>query len=177
MPRLFRPVTPVRPSAIPSAAVRFVRVLPVLLATGALAATVGGYLLSANNTPTVGTDRSAYAAGDEITISGEGFAPHETVTLVAVHEDGTAESGAGHEPFQVQADEQGRIASWWTVQAQDTVGRRFHLIAVGPASGQTQSPAFLRSAQLGSNAEARVAGEPLSIDGRDFPLAKPLPSR
>ena len=163
-----RPAASAPPSTSVRVTSRWSRVWVAALATGALALTVGGYLLSANATPTVTTDRLSYAAGDEITIAGDGFAPHEIVTLVAVHEDGTAEPGAGHEPFQVQADEQGHIASWWAVNSADALGRRFHLVASGPASGPAQSPAFLRAPQLGGNAQTRVAGEALSIDGRDF---------
>jgi hypothetical protein len=89
--------------------------------------------------PSVQTDHAAYAAGDEVAITGQGFAPHESVTLTATHEDGTAEPGMGHEPWAVTADGAGNVSATWAIDAGDTVGRRFVINAVGAGSGASHS--------------------------------------
>ena len=97
----------------------------------------------AQYTPTLQTAGVAYAAGDEVSISGHGFAPHESVTLVVTHEDGTAEPGMGHEAWVVNADESGLLSATWAINAGDTVSRRFVVSAVGAASGAAHSKVFL----------------------------------
>src|SRR5262245_36476561 len=53
------------------------------------------------------TDKTSYLAGDQITISGEGFLPFESVSLLVTHAGGGAEAGGGHERFFVTADADG----------------------------------------------------------------------
>ena len=57
--------------------------------------------------PSVRTDKFDYAPGDTAIIAGSGFAAGETVFLQVKHTDGTAEGGAGHEPWPVGADGNG----------------------------------------------------------------------
>src|SRR5262245_20538826 len=45
----------------------------------------------AQYTPSVRTDRTAYAAGDEVAIRGQGFEPHEAVTYTVTREDGNVD--------------------------------------------------------------------------------------
>src|SRR5262249_6808664 len=63
----------------------------------------------------------------------------ETVTLQVVHSDGTAEGGAGHEPWNVIADEFGEVHSTWYVATDDSMGSRFTLTATGCLSGSAQA--------------------------------------
>lgn len=117
--------------------------------------------------PVLSTERPAYAAGDEIAITGAGFAPHETVTLSVTHDDGAAEAGMGHEPWVSSADGSGRVETTWAISAADVGGRRFVVVASGAVSGASQSAAFSRTA-LATNAAAYEAGQTVTITGRDF---------
>src|SRR4051812_2003929 len=98
-----RPSTPFRQATTPRSAWRS-RVTAATFAAIVLAGVTHAYSARADYAPTVQTDRLAYAAGDEVAIAGQGFAPGETVTLSAVHADGTAEPGLGHEPWTATAD-------------------------------------------------------------------------
>ena len=118
--------------------------------------------------PSLHTDRTRYAAGDEVTIGGQGFAPHDTVTLTVTHDTGLAEPGMGHEPWTVRADEQGAISATWTIDRGDISGRLFVVTGSGAAAGDARSPAFLRAPRIGLDRSTVIAGEPLLVSGVDF---------
>src|SRR5262249_49502188 len=122
----------------------------------------------AQYSPTLQTDATTYAAGDEIGIRGQGFAPHEPVTLAVTHEDGTAEPGMGHESEVVTADESGSLTVTWAITAADTVSRRFVVHAVGAVSGAAHSNVFQRTPVVTTDKDWYVAGEVAPITGRDF---------
>ncbi|MEQ1912480.1 MAG: hypothetical protein ABMA15_26910, partial [Vicinamibacterales bacterium] len=122
----------------------------------------------AQYSPTLQTDGTAYAAGDEVAISGQGFAPHESVTLAVTHEDGTAEPGMGHESAVVTADESGLLSATWTINAGDIASRRFVVSAVGAVSGAARSNVFLRTPAVSTDSSWYVAGGTVRIAGRDF---------
>jgi hypothetical protein len=117
--------------------------------------------------PTLTTDRSAYAAGDEIDIAGTGFAPNETVSLTVTHDGGGTEPGAGHEPWVAKADEGGRLEATWLISAADTVEHPFVVRAVGAESGPSQSAPFVRTT-LRLDAATYVAGDTVRIAGAEF---------
>ena len=122
----------------------------------------------AQYSPTLQTDGTAYPAGDEIGISGQGFAPREAVTLTVTHEDGTAEPGMGHEPAAVTADDSGLLSATWAINAGDTVSRRFVVSAVGAVSGVSRSNVFMRTPAVATDSSWYVAGSVATITGRDF---------
>ena len=122
----------------------------------------------AQNSPSVQTDQAAYAAGDEISISGQGFAAGESVTLAVTHEDGTAEPGMGHEAWAITADEGGRVSATWTINADDGAGRRFVVVAVGATSGPAPFSGFLRRPAVATDSSWYIAGDTVTITGRDF---------
>ena len=149
----------------------FVRRTPTLGALAvvlALAYSTRSDVALAQYTPSVQTDRAAYAAGDEVAINGQGFAPDESVTLTATHEDGTVEPGMGHEPWTVTADGAGNVSATWAIDAGDTVGRRFVINAVGAGSAASHSPVFVRTPMVATDIGAYVAGDTVTITGRDF---------
>src|SRR5205814_4373346 len=84
--------------------------------------------------PSVRTDKFDYAPGDTAIIAGSGFAAGETVFLQVKHTDGTAEGGAGHEPWPVGADGNGDFSSSWYVIPDDSGGSYFMLTADGCTS-------------------------------------------
>jgi hypothetical protein len=83
---------------------------------------------------TIQTDRSDYRPGDTAQITGSGFVPGEAVTLQVQHSDGTAEGGAGHEPWNVVADDGGSVTSEWFVNPDDSAGSAF-VLSADSASG------------------------------------------
>ncbi|MBI1756469.1 MAG: Ig-like domain repeat protein [Fimbriimonas ginsengisoli] len=85
--------------------------------------------------PTVATDKTDYAPGDVAQITGAGWYPNQPVTLQVVHIDGTAEGGAGHEPWIVTADEAGNLAATWLVSPDDSIGSSFKLTANSQPEG------------------------------------------
>jgi hypothetical protein len=99
--------------------------------------------------PSVQTDRNDYAPGEEVQISGAGFAPNEPITLLIVHitPPGAAKSAgmetsladhAGHTPWQVTTDANGNFASSWLVQ-EDSLGQMLLITADQPETSNHTS--------------------------------------
>ena len=86
---------------------------------------------------TVRTDKAGYLAGEPIKISGEGFQPFESVSLLVSHSGGAAEAGAGHERFFVTADNNGSFTANWSVNASDH-GAQHSRQAAAPKQQQSQ---------------------------------------
>ena len=83
----------------------------------------------------VSTDRPDYAPGEWAIILGSGFEPGEEVTLQVVHVTGGVDGRPGHDPWPVQAAEDGSIQSEWYVDPYDSLDATFLLTAVGATSG------------------------------------------
>ena len=69
-----------------------------------------------HSNPTVLRIRLHYgenAATLQVEDNGSGFVPGELVTFQVIHADGTAEGGAGHEPWSAYADPIGGITTTW----------------------------------------------------------------
>jgi hypothetical protein len=99
------------------------------------------------NEPEVWTDKPGYLAGAPVRISGEGFSPLELVTLRVIHEDGTAEAGAGHEAFSVRTSSQGTFHADWSIAVEESAGLSFIVIADAP-SGTSARAAFIRVGEI-----------------------------
>lgn len=94
---------------------------------------------------TVMTDQSDYAPGTTATISGFGFQAGETITLQVLHDDGTSDGGADHQPWTVTADPLGDFQTTWHVCEDDCVGSHLVMTASGQTSGQTVRAYFTDS--------------------------------
>jgi len=90
-----------------------------------------------NDPPEVRTDRSEYAPGDVVYITGSGFAPGELVQLqVSYVSTGSAKSfrvasfttASGHEPWSVTADDEGEFLASWLVE-EDSLNQTIRLTA------------------------------------------------
>jgi uncharacterized repeat protein (TIGR01451 family) len=112
----------------------------VLTALGATSGAAGDVAFS--RIATVGTDKSDYQPGETAVISGAGFGPGEWVKLRVTHADHTAEGGAGHEPWDVAADVDGRFSATWFVHPDDSRGSIFRLTVSGADSGLTATAMF-----------------------------------
>ncbi|HWQ33932.1 MAG TPA: hypothetical protein VNQ79_13865 [Blastocatellia bacterium] len=93
-------------------------------------------------TATVKTDKTDYAPGATAVITGAGFGAVEIVTLQVTHTDGTAEGGAGHDPWTVNTDASGNFTTSWYVSPDDSAGSVFLLTAKGGTSGLTAQTTF-----------------------------------
>src|SRR5262245_41290491 len=118
--RCSRSIPPVGRRLSRSTAARWLSMLAGLTAVVALPWAGRFDVAFAQSSPTLRTDAPTYAAGDEVNISGHGFAPNETVTVAVTHEDGTAEPGMGHESTVGTADESGLLWATWAINAGDT---------------------------------------------------------
>ena len=92
--------------------------------------------------PMVATDKADYGPGETASITGSGFAPHETVMLRVIHTSPVAAPGAGHAPWQVAADAAGNFTSQWFVDPDDSFGASFLLTAYGATSGLQTTTTF-----------------------------------
>jgi len=90
----------------------------------------------------VTTDKADYRPGETAIVTGSGFGPSEEVTLQVTHTDGTAEGGAGHEPWTVWTGGDGSFTSSWYVEPDDSVGATLLLTAAGSSSGLTAQTTF-----------------------------------
>ncbi len=91
----------------------------------------------------VNTDLFDYAPGEMAAIVGGGFRAGEAVTLQVLHTRGGNDGGAGHDPWTVNADASGSIATAWYVDPDDSLGAEFLLRARGEGSGLAASWAFM----------------------------------
>jgi hypothetical protein len=87
---------------------------------------------------TVTTDRTDYAPGEVVTVTGTGWQPGETVLLV-LHEDPTAEPDR---TFSATADSNGRFTTIEFAPDANDVGRTFTLTAIGQGSGFVAQTVF-----------------------------------
>ena len=102
---------------------------------------------------TVTTDKQDYPPGSTATITGENFEPGETVELQVLHNDGTPNTGGGHEPWQVtdggagdlDGAVNGTIISTWFVNPDDSLDSSFDLTAIGLNSGRFATHQFTDS--------------------------------
>ena len=105
-------------------------------------------------TTTVVTDLLDYAPGSTAVIVGTGFDTGETVELQVLHNDGTPNTGGGHEPWQVTDGSltdldgllDGNIETTWYVNPDDSLDSSFDLTAAGLDSGLVATTAFTDSA-------------------------------
>ena len=90
---------------------------------------------------TVGTDQTDYIAGATAQISASGFLAGETVQFQVLHTDGTPNTGANEQPWQVtDTSGTGDIQTSWNLASNDTGS--FELIAVGQTSGSVATALF-----------------------------------
>lgn len=85
--------------------------------------------------PTLTSDKTDYAPGTIAVLTGSGFVPHEIVTLLVVHADGSPSTGADHDPWVVAANRLGRFVTTWHVCEDDCVGQLLLATADGAFSG------------------------------------------
>jgi hypothetical protein len=83
----------------------------------------------------VATDKLAYQPGETVLITGAGFSPNERVTLQVRHHDLRVEVGPSFDPWDVQADGDGKISSSWIVDPNETHGNWLEVRAKGAESG------------------------------------------
>jgi PKD repeat protein len=112
------------------------RVAAMIIFAAVLATPAG--LLAAEVT----TDQIDYLPGTTAIIAGSGFASGETVVLQVLHADGTASTGADHDPWAVIADAEGAFTTSWHVCEDDCVGSTLQLIAAGQTSGLSAETFF-----------------------------------
>src|SRR5690348_1844181 len=86
----------------------------------------------------IATDQADYQPGAIVAIAGTDFDANEAVTLQVVHSDGLT-GGAGHEPWTVVADEDGKFSSTWMVDPDDSAGASFVLTAIGDFGSSTST--------------------------------------
>src|SRR5262245_11647902 len=80
----------------------------------------------------ISTDKSDYAPGETVRITGEGFAPDSEVTLQVLHSadhGGLNQTGAGHEPFTATTKSDGTFLAQWFVNPDDSSGEKLILTA------------------------------------------------
>jgi Tol biopolymer transport system component len=89
--------------------------------------------------PHLHTTTDAYLAGQPVEIVGSGFSPFDLVALQVTHDDGTAEPGAGHERFFVEADSTGSFRAAWSIDVYESTGVSFVVSAEGRSGGADQA--------------------------------------
>jgi hypothetical protein len=101
-------------------------------------------LITQSRAATVTTDKSDYAPYDTVVISGNGFAPDETVhnqvsRLVGLQDE------TGFAPWDAITDAAGRFSTTWYVFGPDLVGATLRLSSVGQSSGRKAQAFFTDS--------------------------------
>lgn len=116
--------------------------------------------------PIVLTDRTTYAAGDQVDIVVRGLSPHDPVALrvttaegVDIEADGAAWSGV--------ADASGELATSWVMVGHTERTSAFRVVAQG-GGGPIASAAFQRRAAVATDREGYPPGVPVAIRGRGF---------
>src|SRR5262249_41534510 len=109
--------------------------------------------LLAQAAPTVATDKSDYAPGSTVTVTGSGWAPGETVVLTFPENP----NNDGPHILSTVADGSGNIRTTDFVVSPQDSGITFTLTAVGGSSGQTATTTFTDACGSGSGV-VTVAG-------------------
>ena len=99
------------------------------------------------------TDKNDYSPGETATIFGENFDIGETIRLQVLHNDGTPNTGGGHQPWFVTdggagdldgvAD--GNFRTIWYVNPDDSLNSTFELTAIGQSSQEIVTHTFTDS--------------------------------
>ena len=117
--------------------------------------------------PVIRIDKQGYVAGEAVRIAGSGFAPYERVMLQVTHANGTAEPGAGHESFFVNAGPNGAFTASWQMGSGDTAGAAFVISAAGASSGKARAT-FSRQARMNIDGTGYKIGDKIRISGDGF---------
>jgi len=122
---------------------------------------------------TITTDREDYPPYSTVVISGSGFTPGETVSLVV---EQIAPAQATYEPWTTVADENGNILTSWFVFSDELVGATLQATATGQTSGLTASATFTDALAAGVALNGDTNG--FNIDGslRAVTTASPSPT-
>lgn len=109
-----------------------------------------------------------YVAGDPVTIVGFGFEANENVSLQVIHADGRAESGMGHDPSSMTADDKGVFVARWVINPNDSAGNAFVAKATGAVSHASATVAIGRAATVRTDTFNYHPGQTAHITGTGF---------
>jgi len=124
-----------------------------------LAVAISGCVSSvAEQGPRVVTDENDYAPRSSACISGAGFRPGEAVRLQILRIDVDDNDYAEHQPWQVRADEMGRIEAPWYVNTHEA-GATLRLTATGVASGLSSEFIFKDAAITPASGGAAILAD------------------
>src|SRR5438128_2132930 len=107
----------------------------------------------------VTTDKTDYAPGTIVTITGRGFQPNEDVALT-LHERPDAYADPG---FVATADEQGNFIFMQFAPQPIDIGRTFTLTAIGQSSGFTAQTAFTDATNINFATSGLPAGISVAV--------------
>ena len=102
--------------------------------------------LLSSSSASITTDKTDYAPGEIVTITGSGFQPNETANI-SLHE---TPEGYPDPAFVATADDQGNFVSMQFSPQMIDIGRTFMLTAIGQTSGFTAQTAFTDAPKIGS---------------------------
>jgi len=114
--------------------------------------------LVSSSSASVTTDKTDYAPGSVVTITGKGFHPNETVNI-SLHE---APEGYPDPALVVTADDQGNFVSMQFAPQTIDIGRTFTLTAQGGTSGFTAQTAFTDGEKVGSVTVGAQSPDPVT---------------
>jgi hypothetical protein len=140
-----------------------------LMATLIFASICGS--LAAKTKPCVVTDQNDYAPRSSACISGAGFRPGEAVRLQILRIDVDDNDYAEHQPWQVRADEMGRIEAPWFVTTHEA-GATLRLMATGVASGLSSEFIFTDAAITAASGGTAISAD--TVNGAFTPLTGPV---
>ncbi|WP_281321933.1 YDG domain-containing protein [Flavobacterium aestivum] len=113
------------------------------------------------------SDQEDYAPGSTCTLTGTGFLPGETVSMVVRHADETPDSGEDHDSWVVIADENGNFVTTWHVCEDDCLGSTLRATADGLTSGLHAEVVFtdgnLSTVTVGAQSTSLVYGTSSSV--------------
>jgi hypothetical protein len=131
---------------------------------------------SQGNTVTLSTDSTDYHPGSEANITGGGFLPGESVTLVVQHRFGSTPANQTHAPWTVVADATGSFTTSWLCGA-DCFGERLIATADGQVSGIHATATFTDALPTNScfiDPDPTYTSFPGNDDGSVGPISLPF---
>src|SRR5580765_3748036 len=125
----------------------------------------------AAQSPSVVTDENDYSPGSSACVSGSGFRPGEAVRLQILRIDVDDNDYAEHKPWEVRADEMGRIEAPWFVNTHEA-GATLRLTATGVASGLSSEFIFKDAAITPASGGTAISAD--IYTGAYTPLTGPV---
>ncbi len=122
--------------------------------------------VAAQSGPALATNKTAYIAGETITITGSGFASYENITLQIAHATATGEASDLITQLAAAAGADGTFTVKWSIDPYDT--SLHFIVTAASSSGLSAQVTFTRVGSISTDKPGYLFGDTATIKGSGF---------